>query len=246
MALLYNLSVSVGETKTFLVPNEAFNDFYKYITHSIFNIELDKIESHIASLNIPIEYPIMPQWEVFEKHLLSLFEQNFSSDIFVLIHIIDVIKPTNYFEIMTLYDEVKSKAGKLNIKTIFFLKKEDYVLSIPNFIHKIKASREFVILNEKGEYTISVSEKRNIPDFKSYFDNTKLTYEDRLKLKLIRKIGHFINEKDDRHISCQKYFYDGTYCKKEIIHLFYEQIVKEINENETFGVYIHCIPSLNN
>jgi hypothetical protein len=237
---------------TYLIPNDAFNDFYRKIVYSIYGIGLSQNDSSVIPLNIPIKRPITPQWEEFENSISSILSRETLPDTYILIHIIDVIKPTNYYVIVNLYDKIKNKLGKKNIKTIISLKDEDNTLSVikhlsnTKTIFKIGVSEDYVLLNEDGEYTYSASEKKSIPGFKNYIGYTKLSYEDRLKLKLIRKIGHFIKEKDEKHISCQKYFYDGVHCEKEIIHFLYEQIIDKIDKNKFFGVYFQCNNLINN
>jgi len=242
---LLNFRISIGSTKTSLIPDDTFNYFYKYIVSSIYDIELDKIESVVTSLNISTKTPITPQWEEFENSISSILNYESLNNIYIFIHVIDVIKPTNYYEVIALYNKIISKYEKISIKTIIFLKNESNILSvnkilselIPNTSFNIGVSGRYVFLNEDGEYTFSVLEKKSIIAFKNLIEDTRLSNEDGLKLKLIRKIGHFIKVKDGKHISCQKYFYDGSYCENEIINILYKQIIDKIDKNRTFGIF---------
>lgn len=241
---LLNLRISIGTTITSLKPNDTFNDFYKYIVSSIYDVELSEIESSVSLLNISTKNPIIPQWEEFENSILSILNDETLPNIFLLIHITDIIIPTNYYDAIARYDKVRNEFKNIKIKTIIYLENESNVLSvkknllslITNISFNIGVAGEYVFLNNDGEYTISDSEKSNISGFKDHIKDTLLGNEEVLKLKLIRRIGHFIKIKDGNHISCQKYFYDGSYCREEIIHILYEQIIDNIDKNKSFGV----------
>jgi hypothetical protein len=99
---LFSLRVSLGTTITSLIPNDAFNEFYKETVCSIYEIKLSENESSVIPLNIPTKPPITPQWEEFEESISSILSHETSLDIYILIHIIDVIKPTNYYQIIKI------------------------------------------------------------------------------------------------------------------------------------------------
>lgn len=239
MRKLYSIRISISNDKSSLVPNSAFEGFYKYIANSIFGNGV--IDVFFMYLNIPIDTPLKPRWTVLKDQLFSFLKSiSETSNNHILLHVEEVLKPTNYYEILSFFNEVKKELNIFEVKSVFYLKDEDYILPFnPMFYKKIGVDGNLVFLNEKGEYTHNENTIKKIPNFLNFHKRIQLTAEDRLRLKLIRRLGHFIKEKDGIHISCQKYFYDGSKCISEITFLLHKYLVSIIDKDKTFGIYFH-------
>lgn len=236
---LFSFRISIGNNKSSLVPNDAFNDFYKQVTFSI--LKTDISVSNFLQLNIPVKPPLNTDWQILNDSLSKCFSaiKNSGEESCVLLHINEVIKPTNYHEIITLFEKLKHEIG-ISAKGIIFLNNEGTVLSFnPTILPFVGVDKELIFLNEQGEYTFSNTEKKAVERFNEHYNTIQLTVEDKLKLKLVRKLGHFIKEKNGKHVSCQKYFYDGSHCISEITVLLHEQIISKIETSKSFGIYFH-------
>jgi len=236
---LFSFRISIGNNKSSLVPNDAYKDFYKQMAFSILKQEIT--ETIFSQLNIPVKLPLQPDWKILNDSLNNAFSKIRESDIecCVLLHINEVIKPTNFHEIISLYEKLKTESG-IEPKGIIFLKNEETILSFnPTILPIVGVDKELIFLNEQGEYTFTETERKTVERFTEHFNTIQLTVEDKLKLKLIRKVGHFIKEKEGKHISCQKYFYDGSHCIGEITFLLHDQIISKIDTGKTFGIYFH-------
>jgi len=190
---LFSFRISIGNNKSSLVPNDAYKDFYKQMAFSILKQEIT--ETIFSQLNIPVKLPLQPDWKILNDSLNNAFSKIRESDIecCVLLHINEVIKPTNFHEIISLYEKLKTESG-IEPKGIIFLKNEETILSFnPTILPIVGVDKELIFLNEQGEYTFTETERKTVERFTEHFNTIQLTVEDKLKLKLIRKVGHFIN-----------------------------------------------------
>lgn len=74
------------------------------------------------------------------------------------------------------------------------------------------------------------------------FDSIGKSPIEKLKYKLIRKIGHFKRTLKGGHFACNQYFYDGAYCISEVRDLIIKKII-ELNEFKSFNtelIVYHC------
>jgi len=239
---LYSLQISIGDNKSSLVPDEAYDKFYKHIANSVLKENIT--ESIFFRFNIPITIQLSLDWESESvrdnlENLYSIINTN--DKICLLLHISDVMRGVNYGEVLTKFSELSKDIS--NKRIVVFVKDEtqifpyEFDINILNEMFGI--SKQVALLNEKGNYFIS-NEKKQISNFEEIFNEIKLTKEDNLNLKLIRKVGHFKKEKEGKHISCQKYFYDGSNCVDEISSLLEEQVVSKLDTNKSFSVFYYA------
>lgn len=236
---LFSFRISIGNNKSSLVPNDAYKYFYTEIVTSILKTGISS--PNFSQLNIPVTPPLKTNWQTLTDKLGDCFAQikNIDEECCVLLHINEVIKPTNYYEIIDIYERLKKELDVV-AKGVIFLKNEGAVLSfIPAILPNVGIDKELIFLNEKGEYTHNSKVRKKVERFNELFNTIQLTVEDKLRLKMIRKVGHFVKERDGKHISCQKYFYDGSHCISEITLLLYEQIIAKVDKTKSWGIYFH-------
>lgn len=57
------------------------------------------------------------------------------------------------------------------------------------------------------------------------------------KIKLIRRLGHFKKERRRQQGQCIRYFYDGSECERELVHLIAEHVNKEYPDKSPLLLY---------
>ena len=73
-------------------------------------------------------------------------------------------------------------------------------------------------------------------------ESTTKELVDRMKYKLIRRIGHFRRPLKGQHSACNQFFYDGQYCIDEIKNLLFSKVLQLQRENafNTNIIVYHC------
>lgn len=82
------------------------------------------------------------------------------------------------------------------------------------------------------------------PNIKNDFNFENITKSpiEKIKYKLIRKIGHFERRLNNIHHACNQYFYDGSYCINDLKNLIVDLTLK-LYKKESFNInkiVYHC------
>lgn len=103
-------------------------------------------------------------------------------------------------------------------------------------------------IEKKKIFVIDLKKRCLFGDLKPFvnsnfnFDSIAKSPIEKIKYKLIRKIGHFERVLNKKHFACNQYFYDGTYCISDVKDLIVRKIVDFIDK-ESFNpniIVYHC------
>jgi orotate phosphoribosyltransferase-like protein len=129
-------------------------------------------------------------------------------------------------------------------KYILFLDSLDEKSTTQTILFKIRCLNHNIlnkcfIFDKNGQYIDSNLEIKiydTLPKLIKHLSTSTLV--EKLEFKIVRKINHFKRENDGAWSACQRFFYDGVNCQKEVFNLFKEELLRIADERKIKPQYI--------